>query len=403
MVGEGAASPASSAADAVAAAVDPAAVLGYAKALIAAPSENPGGTEDEAAEVASGILSDLGATVDVVRSDAGRPSVLGRLGSGHGPRLAWNGHLDTVPVGEPSTWSTGPFEGAVVDGRLVGRGACDMKGPIASALGAIAALRDADLSLNGTLDVHLAADEEMAGAHGTRVLGERGLLDQHAAVVGEPSELEVAIAERGGAWVTAVARGKAAHGSQPDRGVNAIVAMSRFILRLPEVLPDREHPLVGRPTVNVALVSGGSAPNVVPDRCEVEIDRRTVPGESDPDEVLAPFRRLVERIRIEDPDLDIETSLKEWTEAAEAPADSEIAALALDAVAAETGHLPPLVGFTGITDARFYINDAKIPTVILGPGSLSVAHTANEWVGVDELATGARVYARIFARFLSAG
>jgi acetylornithine deacetylase/succinyl-diaminopimelate desuccinylase-like protein len=278
-----------------------------------------------------------------------------------------------------------------------------MKGPIASALGAIAALRRADVSFIGTLDVHLSADEEMAGVHGTRVLGARGLLDQDAAVVGEPTELEVALAERGGAWVTAVARGKAAHGSQPHRGVNAILSMSRFVLRLPEVLPDREHPLVGRPTVNVALVSGGSAPNVVPDRCEVEIDRRTVPGESDPDEVLAPFRRLVERIRGEHPEVDIETSLKEWTEAAEAPADSVIAALAGDAVAAETDDPPPFVGFTGITDARFYINDAKIPTVILGPGSLTVAHTANEWVGVDELATGARVYARIFAAFLGAG
>ncbi len=155
--------------------------------------------------------------------------------------------------------------------------------------------------------------------------------------------------------------------------------------------------------MNVALVSGGSAPNVVPDRCEVEIDRRTVPGESDPDEVLAPFRRLVERIRDEHPDVDIETSLKEWTDAAEAPADSLIAALAGDAVAAETGDPPPFVGFTGITDARFYINDAKIPTVILGPGSLTVAHTANEWVGVEELVTGARVYARIFAGFLGTG
>ena len=399
MVGEDVAGLAS-AAEAAAEATDPDEVLRYAQALIAAPSENPGGTEDEVADVTTGILTDLGANIRIVRSEEGRPSVVARIGSGERPRLAWNGHLDTVPAGDPSTWSSGPFEGAVVDGRLVGRGACDMKGPIASALAAVAAIRRAGLSLAGTLDLHLVADEELAGTHGTRVLREEGLLDQDAAIVGEPSEMEIALAERGGAWVIAVAHGKAAHGSQPHLGVNAILTMSRFLLRLPEALPDRVHPLVGAPTVNVALITGGSAPNVVPDRCEVEIDRRIVPGEEDPEEVLAPFRRLVEELVAERPDTHIEISLKDWTEAAETTGDSAIASLVRDAIAAETGSPPPFVGFTGITDARFYINDADIPTVIAGPGSLSLAHTANESIGVDEMVAAARAFARTFVGFL---
>ena len=399
MVGEDVAGLAS-AAEAAAEATDPDEVLRYAQALIAAPSENPGGTEDEVADVTTGILTDLGANIRIVRSEEGRPSVVARIGSGERPRLAWNGHLDTVPAGDPSTWSSGPFEGAVVDGRLVGRGACDMKGPIAAALAAVAALRRAGLSLAGTLDLHLVADEELAGTHGTRVLRDEGLLDQDAAIVGEPSEMEIALAERGGAWVTAVAHGKAAHGSQPHLGVNAILTMSRFLLRLPEALPDRVHPLVGAPTVNVALITGGSAPNVVPDRCEVEIDRRIVPGEEDPEEVLAPFRRLVEELVAERPDTHIEISLKDWTEAAETTGDSAIASLVRDAIAAETGSPPPFVGFTGITDARFYINDADIPTVIAGPGSLSLAHTANESIGVDEMVAAARAFARTFVGFL---
>ena len=266
MVGEDVAGPSSSVASAAAAAVDPDEVLRYARALLAAPSENPGGTEDLAAEIAIEILTVLGAEIRLVRSEEGRPSVVARFGSGARPRLAWNGHLDTVPTGDPSSWSCGPFDGEVVDGRLVGRGACDMKGPIASAIGAIAAIRRAGISLAGTLELHLVADEEHAGVHGTRVLRDQGLLDQDAAIVGEPTEMEIVLAERGGAWVTAVAHGKAAHGSQPHRGVNAILTMSRFLLRLPEALPHRVHPLVGAPTVNVALVSGGSAPNVVPDR-----------------------------------------------------------------------------------------------------------------------------------------
>jgi acetylornithine deacetylase/succinyl-diaminopimelate desuccinylase-like protein len=184
--------------------------------------------------------------------------------------------------------------------------------------------------------------------------------------------------------------------------VNAITAMSRFLLRLPEALPDLEHPLVGRPTVNAALIAGGSGPNVVPDRCEVDIDRRILPGETDPEAVRAPFARLVERLRSEHPEVEIEVELREWSDAAEAPPDDRVAMLARAAVAAETGHDPADVGFTGITDARFYLNDASIPSVILGPGSLSVAHSADESVAVDELVTAARVYARLFVAFCGA-
>ncbi|HEX4941024.1 MAG TPA: M20/M25/M40 family metallo-hydrolase [Actinomycetota bacterium] len=250
------------------------------------------------------------------------------------------------------------------------------------------------------MELHLVADEEHAGVHGTRVLRDEGLLDQDAAIVGEPTEMEIALAERGGAWVTAVAHGKAAHGSQPHRGVNAILTMSRFLLRLPEVLPDLIHPLVGAPTVNVAMVAGGSAPNVVPDRCEAEIDRRIVPGEDDRDAVLAPFHRLVGDLVEEQRDTSIEIILRDWTEAAETTGDSAIASIVRDAIAADTGAPPPFVGFTGITDARFYINDARIPTVIAGPGSLSVAHTADESIGVEEMVTAARSYARMFVGYL---
>lgn len=387
-------------AEAAAGAVDAGEVLSFARALIAAPSENPGGTEDAAAAIASEILTGMGASPETIRSAEARPSVVASIGSGGRPCLAWNGHLDVVPAGDPSTWTHGPWEGAVEDGRLIGRGAADMKGPVAAALAAAAAVGRAGLDLAGTLTFHLAADEEHLGMYGTKVLWERGLLDQDACIVGEPSDLQLGLAERGGAWITATARGRAAHGSQPHLGVNAITSMARLLLRLPEALPDREHPLVGRPSVNAALITGGSAPNVVPDRCEVSIDRRTVPGETDPAEVLAPFERLAKAIGARHPEVDLSFEINGWTEAAETTPDSLIAQVARNAVAVERGARPADVGFTGITDARFYINDAKIPTVILGPGSLSVAHTANEWVLVDDLVAAARIYARIFVEIL---
>lgn len=392
----------SAAADAAAAAVDPEALLATARALIAARSENPGGTEDDAAAVAGEVLAGLGADPTVVRGDAGRPSVVASLGAGQGPSLAWNGHLDTVPAGAPDTWSAPPFAGSVTDGRLIGRGACDMKGPVAAALAAAAAVQRAGVDLAGSVTFHLAADEELAGVHGTQVLRDRGLLTQDAAIVGEPSDLSIGLAERGGAWITATAFGKAAHGSQPHRGVNAITTMARFLLRLPEGLPDVEHPLCGRPTVNAALIEGGSAPNVVPDRCAVDIDRRIVPGETDPAAVLAPFEAVVADLRRAHPETELSVEIREWTDAAEAPADSRVAAIARLATSAETGATPLDAGFTGITDARFYINDARIPAIIWGPGSLTVAHTADEWILVEGLVTAARAYARCFVAFCGA-
>ena len=386
---------------AIADAVDPDEVVRFAQALIRVPSENPGGTEDAVAEVASELLERLGASPAIVRGAAGRPSVVARIGSGAGPRLAWNGHLDVVPAGDPATWTHPPFEAVVDSGLLIGRGAVDMKGAIASALGAVSAFRRLRIEPVGTLDLHLTADEELTGLNGTKVLLEQGYIDQDAAIVGEPTDLRLALAERGGAWVTSTARGRSAHGSKPHLGVNAITSMSRFLLRIEEVLPDLSHPLVGRPTVNAAMITGGSAPNVVADRCEVDIDRRTIPGETSPHEVLAPFVRLADALRSEHPEVDLSFVIRQWTDAAEADPSSEIAELARAAVRAETGREPEDAGMTGITDARFYINDAAIPTVILGPGSLDVAHTADEAVGIDELVLAARIYARAFAPFLA--
>lgn len=386
--------------NAVVDAVDGDEVVRLAQALISAPSENPGGTEDEVAALVSEMLDDLDGSPQIVRSEDGRPSVVARFGGGERPRLAWNGHLDTVPIGEPATWEHPPFGAQIVDGRLVGRGSADMKGPVASALAAVSALRRSGVELAGTLDLHLVADEELAGVHGTAVLLERGYLDQDAAIIGEPTELSLTLAERGGAWILATAAGKAAHGSTPHLGVSAITSMARFVLRLDEVLPDIEHPLVGRPSVNAAMIAGGSAPNVVADRCVVDIDRRLIPGEDAPGPVLEAFDRLAAAIRGERSEVDLGFELKMWMDAAEAPADSAIAEMCRDALRTETGQEPIDTGMTAITDARFYINDRSIPSVILGPGSLKVAHMADESVEIAELVMGARVYARVFAGFL---
>ena len=386
------------AARAAASAVDPEQVVEIVRALIAAPSENPGGDERAAAAVARAFLDDIGIPSEVIEGREGRPNVVATIGEGR-PKLAWNGHLDVVPAGEESGWLHPPWAGVVEDGMLWGRGAADMKGPIASALAAVAAIRRADVATAGALELHLVADEEHRGIHGTRVLLEAGRLDADACIVGEPSGMELGLAARGGAFFRAIARGRAAHGSTPHLGVNAIEAMSRFVLALPDALPDLRHPLLGSPTVNAAMIRGGRAPNVVPDECTLTIDRRTLPGETLED-VRAPFERLLERLGHEFTDFDLRLEFPELTQAAEIPADAPIAAVVRAAAREERGREPPDIGFTGITDARFYVNDANTPAVVFGPGDLRVAHTSNERVPVDDLVVAARVYARSFVGFL---
>jgi succinyl-diaminopimelate desuccinylase len=183
------------AADAVASEVDPNEVVKIARALVAAQSENPGGDERAAASVVRAFLDDIGIASSVIEGREGRPNVLATIGEGR-PKLAWNGHLDVVPAGDAASWTHPPWAGVVEDGVLWGRGAADMKGPIASALAAVAAIRRAGVTTAGALELHLVADEEHRGIHGTRVLLEAGRLDADACIVGEPSRMELGLAAR---------------------------------------------------------------------------------------------------------------------------------------------------------------------------------------------------------------
>ncbi|MEX2275839.1 MAG: M20 family metallopeptidase [Actinomycetota bacterium] len=395
MVGQ---SDVSAAARDAAQAVDADEVLELARRLIRSPSENPGGTEEGPATIVTEILDGLGAHPETVRSEAERPSVLGTMGRGE-RCLVFNGHLDVVPAGDPHDWPHPPFDAVVTDGVLWGRGSADMKGPIAAALGAAAAIHRAEIELDGRIGMHLVADEEYLGVHGTAMLLERGLLRADACIVGEPSELQLGLAQRGGAWIRAAAHGKLAHGSTPNLGVNAIEAMSRFVLALPDALPDLHHPLVGAPSVNVSTIEGGRSFNVVPDRCEVDVDRRAIPGET-LDDVVAGIDRVLERLSNLHAGFDVSIDVRDWCEPAETTPGTPVVAALRSAVADVRGVDPEDTGFTGITDARFYSNDARIPTVLFGPGSLRVAHTSSESVDVVDLVTGARVYAQAFVRFL---
>lgn len=377
--------------------IDPDFVLQVARDLIRAPSENPPGDEREAAAVAAAHATEAGLAVEIVETAPNRVNVIATLDSGRpGRTLAWNGHIDVVPVGDASGWAHPPFEAIVDDGVLHGRGAADMKGPCASAIAAASALMAAGGPSAGKLVLHLVADEEVLGPHGTMALYERGLAGADAAIVGEPTDLNVAVAERGMLWIIARAGGVAAHGSRPDLGVNAIEEMARAIPVLRGLRPDRSHPLLGEPSLNFGTIEGGSKINIVADGCTLAMDRRTLPGETD-DGIIDEMQAA-----LKDAGVSVSLEIVHRADPVEVDPNEEIVRRAVQAHAAVRGRDAAIGAMTGATDAHVLAGKAGIPTIIFGPGSLDQAHTSTEHVAVGDLIDGARIYAELFDAYLSA-
>lgn len=377
-------------------------VVEICRDLVRAPSPNPPGDEREVAKVAESWLDRLGLPCERVEAEPGRVSLVSSWGRGNGKTLLFNGHYDVVPVDDAEEWPHPPYEGRVADGKLYGRGSTDMKAGIASCLAAVAGLQRAGVEPDGKLRLQFVADEEALGSLGTKVLVDSGYCDGvDEAVVGEPTDLHLVTAERGAAWFKIVTEGVSAHGSTPQLGTNAIEHMAKVIPTIAGMRFRKLHELLGAPTVNVGMIRGGSKVNMVPDHCEIEIDRRTIPGETE-EEVLGEFEAVLDDLRSEHPDLKARIADVSWAEPCECPEGatmvSELAS-ARDDLRVEGSEL----GYMGATDARFLITEANIPTAIFGPGDVRLAHTRGENVRVDQLADAARIYALAFGRFLGTG
>ena len=249
--------------------------------LVRIPSVNPGvGEAALAAHVVDVLERSTAATVDVVETFPDRPSVAAVLGSGGGPTLVLNGHLDTVPVDDPARWSVDPFAGAVHDGLLYGRGACDMKAGLAVQIAVARALSAAN-GLRGRLVLHFAAGEECAEP-GTTSLLEAGF-GGDVAIVGEPTELRVGIATRGLVHIRVRLIGRSGHASRPELFANpldALPAVLAEVARHEAELRTRTHPLLPPPSCTPTVARAGVKENAVPDDCLLVLDRRLLPGES---------------------------------------------------------------------------------------------------------------------------
>lgn len=369
--------------------------------MVQTNSENPPGRESEVARLVAAMCEDLGMEVTSHEAEAGRPNVIARKTFGSGPVVGYCSHLDTVPVGDPSSWRHDPLGAVVEDGKLWGRGACDAKGPIAAALEAVAVLLDGAPSLRGTLELELVSGEETMGFVGAKHLVEAKLVAPHVVVVGEPTSLSVVVAQRGVCWLEIETRGRAAHGSAPERGVNAIAHMAEIIGLIEDSLPDVSHPVLGGPSINVGTIRGGAKVNMVAASCVVEVDRRTIPGES-PESVVNNVQDAIERARARYPDIDARVRVAFSGSPFEIGTSRPLVREVSEAMVDATGRPAELMGFRGASDARFFAA-AGIDVVVCGPGDIAVAHTVSEHVDIDELERAALAYALTFARLLGRG
>jgi acetylornithine deacetylase/succinyl-diaminopimelate desuccinylase family protein len=370
--------------------------------LVRTPTENPPGDEKRAAQFLKPFLSKMGFRIKTVLSPKGRWNLIAekRWGKG-GRRLIFNGHLDVVPAGNPSQWKYPPFQGKLYKGKIYGRGSSDMKSGIASFLHALSTLERSKIPLRqGAVILHLVSDEESHGHQGMGFLTQREGIQGDAALVGEPTDLQPVIAQKGALWLRIFTIGKSAHGSRPHLGVNAIEKMMKLIERLNSILLEKEHPLLRKPTLSIGTIQGGTKVNMIPDRCEIEVDRRMLPGENK-GEVIGEIKEILDSLQSQDPLFQYRMEEIDFAEPSEVDSEEEIVQMGVEAIQNVMGKKPMLRGFSGFTDSRFYVNQCHIPTLIFGPGGVDQSHTTNESVEVEALVHAAHIYGWILVNYLS--
>jgi acetylornithine deacetylase len=336
--------------------------------------------EREIATRVGAMMRALGMETTEYEPEPGRVSVVGRLrGTGGGRSLLLYGHIDTVGV----TAMPEPYSATIRDGKLYGRGSYDMKGGVTACLATVKALRDAGVTLRGDVLIAAVADEEVASIGMADVLRR---VRADAAIVTEATELRVCLAHRGFSWIEVETLGVAAHGSRFDLGIDANMRMGRFLARLDlleqQLRARMPHPLVGPPSLHAAVLRGGTGTSTYADHCRLEIERRTVPGETE-EQVLAEIRAITEVLAAEDPTFRATVRPMLTRGSFEVKRDAAIVGAVLTAATNVLGAKPDVIGEPYWMDAAL-LSDVGIDTVVIGPTGAG-AHALEEWVELDSV------------------
>jgi succinyl-diaminopimelate desuccinylase len=339
------------------------------------PPEDPRTGERRMAEFVAATAGAAGLEAELQEVLPDRPNVLARLSPGRRAqrRLLLAPHLDTVGGDSDHV-----FQPRRRLGRLHGRGACDTKGGVAAMLTALMRVARSGRRPQQTEIVFAGLVDEENGQAGSRALAASGFTAD-LAIVGEPTRLQVVTAHKGDLWLQLETRGRAAHGSRPELGDNAIHRMACVVELLETTyaaaLRPRRHRLLGQPTISVGTIQGGKQPNIVPDRCVISLDRRTLPGETDAG-VRQEIRRLLKRHRLRARMLDLRG-------APCPPLETDPRLPLVRQFMACLGQRRPL-GAQYFCDAAV-LACAGTPSVVFGPGDIAQAHTADEWISLRQL------------------
>jgi succinyl-diaminopimelate desuccinylase len=402
-------------------------VVSFCSHIIQAGGENPPGDVSVTAEVIETFLDKHEITYKRLEPTKGYANIIATVGKGE-PKIILCGHTDVVPAGDLNNWKIPPFTGKIEDGKIFGRGASDMKGGVSSMLMAGATLKSVEDELRGTAVFAAVCDEETMGPAGAIWLLKNHKLEGDVCLIAEPtgylhSGYSVVAGERGNLWVRLIAKGKPAHGATPAFGENAILQLTRFLGKLdalektPVKTPEEAKTLVNngkidlakiargmgiRPreitrsmdhyTVNAGTIRGGTKVNMVPERCEAEIDVR-VPVGGSPDAVE-------EFVKLALPE-NFEYKITNRTSASYTPAHEPLIKILQKHGEKVLGRKPPALYMTATSDAHSFRESLGIPTVSFGPGYGEVTHAYNEFVYTKDLVNAMKIYAHTIVDYLS--
>jgi acetylornithine deacetylase len=380
--------------------IDPPAIVELLKNLVRIDSVNPtlangGKGETEIANYIADFMRQIGLQTEVKEIQPGRPNVIGVLkGTGDGPKLMLNGHMDTVGV---DYMESDPLNPVVKEGRLYGRGSYDMKGGLAAILTATKALVESGKRLKGDLVIAGVCDEEYASIGTEKVANECSV---DATIVAEPTDLQIVIAHKGFAWIDVETRGIAAHGSRPDIGVDAIAKMGKILVEIEKlqenVLQSKLHELVGSPSIHASIIQGGRELSTYPDHCKLQLERRLIPGE-DSNNVDSEINAILGSLKRGDPTFDGKYRITFLRDPMEVPKEERICQVLQKNVRDITGFTPNFVGIGGWLDTQIMWKRG-IPAIAFGPSGEG-AHASIEYVDIDSVTKAAHIFERAATEF----
>lgn len=359
------------------------------KKLVSVDTTNPPGNEAELAAWIDETLKPLGFLTEQPECGKNRKSIIARLPMGEGPKLVFNGHLDVVPAGKG--WTTPPFEPVIRDGKLYGRGSADMKGGVAAMMEAGIRIARNTQGLCGELCLNFVADEEIINL-GT-LSCKHGWEDGDYVVIGEPTNLQIAVAHKGTARFEITVEGRSCHSGMPWNGVNAVgkaLKAVRAIEDMDRALETISHPLLGRPSISVTMINGGEKDNIIPGTCRIAVDYRMIPGDTG-DLAEERIREYLEKIKSSDDQF--EYSLRRYInlEPGEIAMDHPFVKTAKAVFEKTAGEKTRVRDFPATCEQVLFTREG-IPAIVIGPGSIEQAHIVDEFVELRQVEQAAKYY-----------